>query len=55
MVLLYFFVQRGIGRKRERERNIDERGKHRSVAFHVCPNQGPNPQPGMSPDQELNW
>ena len=40
--------------EKERERNIDVREKHRSVASHMCLNQGPNHNPGKSPEWELN-
>ena len=33
----------------QRERNIHVREKHRSVASHTCPNQGPGPQPNHVP------
>ena len=32
-------------REKRRERNIHVRQKYQSVAYHTCPNQGPNPQP----------
>ena len=47
-------------RKRRRERDINVREKHRSIASHSCPDQGSNhnllvygmmPQPTKSPGQ----
>ena len=40
-ILFYLFLERGKGRGDERERNIDVREKHRSVASCVHPDQGP--------------
>ena len=40
---IYLF-KRGEGRKKERERNIDEQEKHLLVAFHTCPNRGATTQ-----------
>ena len=45
----YFFLERGEGREKERERNINVREKYRSVSSHTCPNQGLNPQPRHVP------
>ena len=42
---IYLFLERGEGREKERERNIDVREKHQSVAPCTWPIQGPNPQP----------
>ena len=39
---------RGERRDKERERNIDVREKHESVASHMCPDQ----VLGMCPDRE---
>ena len=36
------FLERGEGREEERERDIDVREKHRSVASRVLPHQGWN-------------
>ena len=45
------FLERGKGRGKERERNIDMQEKHGSgsVASHMPPNQGPDPQPNHVP------
>ena len=50
MFLLFVFLRfylffRGKGEEKERERNIDGRKKHPSVASCLCPNGGLNPQP----------
>ena len=34
---IYLFLERGEGREKERERNIDVREKHRLVASHTAP------------------
>lgn len=34
-------------RERSTDRHIDVREKHLLVAFHMCPNLGPNPQPRL--------
>ena len=47
--VIYLFLERGEGRKKERERNIDVREKHRWVTSCMCPDWGPNPQPGHVP------
>ena len=36
-------------RERERERDIDVREKHPSIASHMCPDQGLNAQPRLVP------
>ena len=46
---VYLFLERGEGREKEKERNIDVREKHRSVASHTHPDQGPNAQPRRVP------
>ena len=48
-ILFYFlkFLQRGEGR--ERERNINVREKHKSIAFPTRPNQGPGLEPRHVP------
>ena len=46
--LFFFFLlipERGEGREKERGRNIDVRGKHRSLASCMSPHWGPNSQP----------
>ena len=40
---IYLFLERGEGREKERERNIDVPEKHRLVASHMP--WGPGPQP----------
>ena len=51
---MYLPLQRGEGRGKEREQNIDVREKHRSAAS-CLPQLGPNlqathvPQPGIEP------
>ena len=51
----YFFkifnllLEREKRRKKEGERNINVRKKHRLVASHMCPNWGPNTQPECVP------
>ena len=52
----YLFLERGEGRDKERERNINVREKHHLVASHMHPDPGDwTLNPGMCPDQELNW
>ena len=46
---IYLILERGGGRKKEGERNIDVREKHQSVASHTCPDLGLNPQPRLVP------
>ena len=46
-------LERGEGRKRERERNTDVREKHRRVAIHTHPDRGPNLQPKHVPWPEI--
>ena len=45
--ILYF--REGKGRERERDRSIDVRGKHWSVASCTPPNWGPGPKPRYAP------
>ena len=40
---MYLFLERREGREKERERNIEVREKHPSVASCRCPDRGPNP------------
>ena len=47
--LNYLFIFREKGREKERERNIDVREKHQSVASRLCTDQGLNPQAGYVP------
>ena len=51
----YLFSERGEGREKERERNIDVQKKHQLVASHMPPNVNLACNPGMCPDWELNW
>ena len=51
---IYLFLQRGEGREKERERNIDVQEKHRSVASRLHPTGDQAHKPGMCPDRELN-
>ena len=46
---LNLFLERGEGRGEERERNIDVRQKHQSVASPTLPDQGLNLQPRHVP------
>ena len=46
---IYLFLEQGERREKERERNIDVRGRHGSVASSTHPNWGPNPQPRHAP------
>ena len=41
--------------EKESKRHSDVRGKHQSVASHVCPKQDQTRNLGMCPDQESNW
>ena len=54
-ILYISFLERGEGRDKDRERNINVREKHRSVSSLMRPTQGLNPQLGMFPDRESNW
>ena len=38
---IYLLLERGKGKKKERERNKDVRGKHRLVAFRKPPTRDP--------------
>ena len=42
-------LERGEGREKGRERNIDAREKHQLVDFRMCSNWGLNCNPGMCP------
>ena len=46
---IVLIIERGKGREREWERNIDMREKHRLAAFCMYPNQGPDLQPRHVP------
>ena len=50
----YLFLERGEGKEKERERNIDMREIHQSVASHPPPTGALAHNPGMCPDWELN-
>ena len=52
---LYLFFERGKRREKERERSINVREKHWSVASPMCPNWGLNMHPRLRPDRESNW
>ena len=45
----FMYLERGKGREKERERNIDVREKHKPVASGTLPNLGPNLQPRHVP------
>ena len=47
-------LERGEGREKEKERNIDVKEKHSSVASHTHPDRDQAQNPGMCPDWELN-
>ena len=49
LTFIYSLLERGKGRKKQRERNIDVRGKHRSLASCLQPNRGPGLQPRHVP------
>ena len=51
---IYLLLERGGGSQKERERNIDMREKHPSVASRVPPNGDLAPNPGMCPNWESN-
>ena len=51
---MYLFLERGGGKKKEREKNIDMQEVHQSVASHMPPAGGLACNPGMYPDWELN-
>ena len=46
---IYLFLERGEGKKKEREGNIDVTEKHQSVSSCMCPNQGSNLKPRHVP------
>ena len=51
---IYLFLERGKRREKERERNIDLREKHQSVASRRPPAGDLAHNPGMCPDWESN-
>ena len=51
--LLFFFFKRRKGMEIERERNVNVREKHRSVACFMCQTRA-GLQPSMCPDLEWN-
>ena len=51
---IYLFLERGEGRKKEKERNIPMQEKQWSVASHMLSTGDLAHNPGMCPDQELN-
>ena len=54
-IYLNLFSERGKGREKERERNIDVRETHHLVASHMPPAGDLSQNPGMCPDKESNW
>ena len=52
---ILFILERGEGREKQRDGNIDVREKHRLVALHTHSDLGPNQQPRHCPDWESNW
>ena len=46
---MYLFLERGEGKEKERERNIDVKEKHQLVSSHTGPYWGLNPQPRHEP------
>ena len=55
-ISIYLFIfERGKWKEKERERNIDVRGKHWSVASGLPPTGDLACNLGMCPDEELNW
>ena len=53
---IYLFLERGEGRGKEREKNINVREKHRSVVSHTCPDQESTWRPFALPDKcPPNW
>ena len=50
---LFTFRERGREGEKARERNIDVREKHRSVAFRMCPSWDQTHNPGMCPDRGI--
>ena len=51
----HLFIFREMGREREREKNIDVRENHWSVASHMHPDQARTHNPGLYPNWESNW
>ena len=51
---MYLFLERGEGREKERERNIDVPEKQRLVASCTPPTGDLAHNPGLCPDWELN-
>ena len=45
----YLFLEQGEGREKQRERTIDVREIHGSVAAHTHPHPGTEPQPVQVP------
>ena len=52
--LFIYFLERGKGRAKKRERDIDVQEIHQSVAPHIQPSRDLACNPGMCPDQESN-
>ena len=53
-ILLIYFLEKGEGRGKERERNSDVREKHQSVASRTSPSGVLAYNPGMCPSWESN-
>ena len=53
-LFIYFFRDRGEGKEKDMERNINVREKHRSVASCTCPTRDQTCNPGTCPDWESN-
>ena len=51
---IYLFSERGEGRGKERERNINVREKHQLAASHMTPSRDLAHNPGMCTDWESN-
>ena len=49
----YLFLEREEGKEEEREGNIDVREKHQLVASCMCPEWGPDRNPGMCPESGI--
>ena len=54
LFIYYFFSERGEGRKKERERNIDMQEKHQLVASCTPPPGDLVHNPDLCPDRESN-
>ena len=52
---IYLFSERGEGREKEKEKNIDVQEKHQLLASHMPPTVDLARNPAMCPDREWNW